>query len=76
MTDSNLIQAKIEHTLSIYPIISHTMLQTALGPQIKAMHWRPILDAMIHTGIVKQESLTKKSPSGRNITYVRLSLQT
>ena len=78
MTDDDetrRIKAKIVHILLIYPVISPSMLQAGLGPQIKASVWRPILDKMIREElIIKQDSITLKSPAGRTITYVQISL--
>ena len=68
------IRQKIRHILQIYPVISPTMLQAGLGPQITANVWRPILEEMISNKIIERGSVTLKSPMGRNITYVQLSL--
>lgn len=68
------IKEKIKHVLTIYPLISHTMLQAGIGPQVQPKLWRPILDEMIASGEVKQEDYGTQSPSGRFITYTRLSL--
>jgi len=68
------IRQKIKHILQIYPIISPTMLQSGLGPQIAASVWRPILEEMILDKTLKRESVALQSPAGRNITYVQLSI--
>lgn len=73
-TVEKTIHAKIKHILQIYPIISPTMLQSGLGPQVIASVWRPILAEMIVDKVIKRDSVTLKSPAGRNITYVQLSL--
>ncbi len=67
------IAFKILYVLDIYPIISPTMLQAGLGPQIPAHHWRPILEDLIIQGEIIRKSVTRKSPSGRNITYTQLT---
>ena len=50
------IREKIVHLLSIYPLISPTMLQGALGPQVKAAIWRPVLTMMIEDGTIIEEA--------------------
>jgi hypothetical protein len=69
------IREMILHTLQIYPVISPTMLQNALGPWLKAGLWRPELEKLIQEGIVEQTLETKQTPKGRHITYKKLSLK-
>lgn len=66
------LKEKILHILRIYPVISPTMLQAGLGPQIAAGEWRPILEELIEQKKVTQDSVTSKGPSGRTITYTRI----
>lgn len=68
------IAARIKHILGIYPIVSPTMLQAALGPQVPASQWRPVLDDMLNNGVVKQDSINKLSPAKRYNDYQRLML--
>jgi hypothetical protein len=68
------IREMILHTLQIYPVISPTMLQNALGPWLKAALWRPVLDELIEEGAVVQMQETKLTPRGRYNTYKKLSL--
>lgn len=72
--ETQRIKEKIVHILLIYPVISPSMLQAGLGPQIAAGLWRPVLKDLIKHEVVKQESVTLESPSGRTITYTQLSL--
>ena len=72
--ETQRIKEKIVHILLIYPVISTSMLQAGLGPQIVAGLWRPILNELIEHEVIKRESVTMKSPAGRNITYTQLSL--
>ena len=65
---------RIVHLLEIYPVLSPTLLQGALGPQTKAAHWKPILEDLIKTGDVKREFVVATPPSGRTHTYTLLSL--
>lgn len=68
------IGTKILHLLGIYPIISPTMLQGALGPGLKPVLWRPVLRDLIETGLVIQESESKITPAERYNDYAKLML--
>lgn len=68
------IRIKIIHLLGIYPVISSTMLQGGLGPQLKPAYWRPVLTQLIEDGIVKEESESMQTPGGRHNSYTKLSL--
>jgi hypothetical protein len=68
------LRDKIKHVLTIYPCISHTMLQAGIGPQITPKVWRPVVEEMIAQGELIQDQISATSPSGRYITYVRIKL--
>lgn len=68
------IRAMILHILKVYPVISPTMLQNALGPMTKAAKWRPILDELIEEELVTLSSETIMTPHGRYNSYRKLSL--
>ena len=68
------IATKIVHLLGIYPVISPTMLQGGLGPQLKPALWRPVLAQLIEDGIVIEESVSMQTPTDRYNTYTKLSL--
>lgn len=68
------IRERILHVLSVYPIISPTMLQVGLGTNIQAASWRPVLEELIAEGTVKQGTRVVKTPSGRHYTYTRIQL--
>ena len=68
------IRTKILHLLRIYPIISPTMLQGGLGPPMKPVSWRPVLEAMIKEGLVVQEQESMMTPTERYNTYTKLHL--
>jgi len=76
MTDEGCkeIEVKIIHQLKIFPIISPTMLQGALGPSLKPALWRPILTDLIERGVVIEELETVLTPAERYNTYTKLSL--
>lgn len=60
-----LIESKILHVLSLFPIISPSMLQMSLGTGIPASHWKPILEALIEAGEVYRYERLSVSPGGR-----------
>jgi hypothetical protein len=68
------VEAKILHLLSIYPIISPTMLQSGLGPYTKPALWRPVLTRLITEGKVIEDQESLQTPSERYNTYTKLSL--
>lgn len=69
-----IVEAKIIHLLSIYPIISPTMLQSGLGPYTKPAVWRPVLQRLIAEGRVVEDQESAQAPSERYNTYSKLSL--
>lgn len=68
------VQAKILYTLSIYPKLSHSMLQTGIGPGIAPTIWRPALAHMIEKRWIKEEQIQAKGVSGRANSPKVLSL--
>ena len=68
------VRARILHILSIYPIISPTMLQSGLGPYTKPALWRPVLSDLIAEGKVMETQESLQTPSDRYNTYHKLSL--
>ena len=78
MADGELeIANKIVHVLSIYPIISPTMLQASLGPGLGPKLWRPVLDKLVEWGTVVPDTVNAETPSRRaQYTYSRLRLAT
>lgn len=73
-SDDERIRATILHILSIYPIISPTMLQMGIGNSVSPAKWRPSLEALIRAGAVRRWSETELAPSGRHNNYTKLSL--
>ena len=72
--ESDDIRDKILHILSIYPVISPTMLQGGLGPSLKPAVWRPILSELIDSGKVEETQDSMRTPTQRYNTYTKLSL--
>lgn len=68
------IAVRIKFIFELYPILSPTLLQAALGPQVPSSTWRPVLDEMLSNGIVKQETINRLSPAKRYNDYQRLML--
>lgn len=68
------MEARIRLLLELYPVISPTMLQAGLGPQISSAKWRPTLEKLLDSGEVRQESVYRQSVAGRHRNYVRLGL--
>lgn len=71
-----LIHDKILHILTIYPILSATMLQVGIGTSISPTMWRPILEQLIRDGKVLRTVHQDETPGGRNQTYSRIQLAT
>lgn len=68
------IEAKILHLLKIYPIISPTMLQGGLGPNLKPALWRPIFEDLLKSGRIVESSDPQMTPAGRYNEYGKVSL--
>ena len=73
--DGPSIEDRITHCLKIYPILSHSMLQTGIGTNISPIDWKPVLQEMIHKGKVIRDELQVKSVSGRDFCYNRIYLK-
>lgn len=71
-----IIRDKILHILKIYPIISPTMLQGGLGPYMKPVEWRPVLQALVADGLVIETQKSMRTPLERYNTYTMLHLPT
>lgn len=68
------IKLRIVHTLSIYPLISPSMLSTAMQNVAAAGDWRPALEELIEAGEVKRSTIIAESPGGRHMSYMMLHL--
>lgn len=65
---------KILHLLSIYPVISPTMLQSGLGPTAKPAIWRVALEQLKDEKLVTEYYESRSTIHGRHNTYTKLSL--
>lgn len=69
-----LIADKITHLLSIYPIISPSMLQIGLGTSLPPTIWKPVLMELIESDVIKREESSLLAPNGQCRNYTKLSL--
>lgn len=72
--DKDALRDKIAHILSIYPILSPSMLQIGLGPNVPPRVWKPILRGMIDQGVVLKEEAIVETPLGQHRPYTKLQL--
>lgn len=70
------LSARILHILGIYPKISNSMLQVALGTSISPSEWKPILESLKQQGVVQEVVVSSTTPAGRFQTYRVISLTT
>lgn len=70
----DVIEAKILHVLTIWPKLSPSMLQVGIGTAVTPKLWHPILASLIAEGRVTRREVQAKAPSGRDQTYVVISL--
>jgi hypothetical protein len=68
------IKSRIVRILEVYPKISPSMLQIALGTGVLASTWRPILDEMIEAKTVKKTYVQVDDVGGRSRSYTVISL--
>jgi len=71
----SMIRLRITHTLTIFPKISHSMLQLGIGTGFPPAIWDPVLDQLMAEGVVKKTSVSATHPvTGRDQTYSLISL--
>lgn len=71
------IRERILFTLSIYPKVSPTMLQVALGTSTRPAVWHPVLNQLIEDGLVDRTQVRPPTPapSGRDQVYTIIQLK-
>jgi len=74
VANDEMMRRKIIHVLTVYPVISSTMLQMGLGPHTKPDIWRPQLQKLLDDGTVVAETKSLLTPLGRHQSYTRLQL--
>ena len=65
---------RILHALEIFPFISGSMLNQAIGTSTPTKLWKPLLEQLIAEGKVKETHIHAKSPTGRAQTYTVIHL--
>ena len=73
-TSEQDIEEKIKFILGIYPILTHTMMQIAIGTGVPPRTWRPVLNKMVDSGTVVVDEVARLTPKGQHRSYTRLYL--
>jgi hypothetical protein len=73
-TTDKAVREKIVFTLSVYPVLSGSMLQVGIGTSLPPTIWRPNYEALKKAGIIHEQNVTLEAPGGRMITYTKISL--
>lgn len=60
---------RILHALEVFPFISGSMLNQAIGTSLPTELWKPILSGLLEDGDVKEHVLQAKSFTGRAQSY-------
>ncbi len=68
------IRDNILHILSIFPIISPSMLHITLGGSLPTRVWKPVLEDLIKSDLVERGEHVTPAPNGRTRCYTLLSL--
>jgi hypothetical protein len=73
----NDLRGRILFTLTVYPKLSPTMLQVALGTGTRPQFWHPVLDQLIEEGRIEKIQIRPPSPppSGRDQVYTVIQLR-
>lgn len=62
------IEAKILHSLEVFPYLSRGMIQQGLGPGCQPKFWDPVLRRLVEQGKIKTVETTVASPGGRALS--------
>lgn len=65
----DIVRKLILHVLEIYPRLSSSLLQQAIGPQYPSSVWRPIVQTMLDAGEIVLHNMTAERPTGMMKTY-------
>lgn len=74
MTNDQFIEEKILHILRIYPKLSSSMLQVAIGTGLSPQLWHPVFEKMVLNGTLEKRQIIETTPKGRNQTYTIISI--
>jgi hypothetical protein len=66
------VSQRILYLLNVYPGISRSMLQVAIGAAMSPTIWKPVLEQLIKEGKVKQLTKAGRTPMGRTIQHLHL----
>lgn len=66
---TTLTRARIIHALEVFPFLSSSMLQVALGTSTSVLVWRPMLMVLEAEGVVTKTEIKAQTPMGRNLVY-------
>jgi hypothetical protein len=69
------VREKIIFSLTIYPVLSPSMVQIAVTPVVPPSVWRPILEQLIEEGIVERRNQLLDTPAGNQKVKTLLSLK-
>jgi hypothetical protein len=73
-SEDSLLRKRMITTLLIYPRISPSMMQVAIGPHHKPYMWRPVLESLIKEGVIERLQESRQSERGRWRTLIILQL--
>jgi hypothetical protein len=68
------LKQRITHILSIYPELSPSMIQVALGASISSRWWKPVLEQMVNEGTLARRFAYSKGPGGKGRSYTLIRL--
>lgn len=63
------IEERILYFLSVYPRLSGSMIQVAIGTSIAPVMWRPIIERLIREGKIVLYEIHSRAPSGRDLSH-------
>ncbi len=71
-TMANVIEhtkLRILHALEIFPFISASMLNQAIGTSTATQLWRPCLEQLLAESKVEESTIQARTPNGRTQSY-------
>lgn len=70
------IRSRILFLLSVYPVMSPSMIQQGIGPAVPIKVWRPIYEALITEGVLKREVFVLETNKGQARAHTLVTLAT
>ena len=68
------VRERIITLLTIYPIISPSMLQIGLGSSLPTLVWRPVFDSMVSAGEIVEDLIEGPSTDSRQRPFKTVAL--